>query len=79
MMVLVDRIVTMYWLIAADVLSCHDADSLTWTAAYVAGQAPAPRSRHTSVLYDKRVYLFGGGDDSRVYNDLFAFDPGTVM
>ncbi|KAJ5079303.1 leucine-zipper-like transcriptional regulator 1 [Anaeramoeba ignava] len=37
--------------------------------------APPKRSRHTSVLYNNKLWIFGGYSvDNKVFNDLFTFD-----
>jgi N-acetylneuraminic acid mutarotase len=50
---------------------------MAWSQAYVAGTSPAARSRHTTTLVGTKLYVFGGGDDSRVYNDLYVLDTGN--
>jgi hypothetical protein len=46
----------------------------TWSALPVTGRTPAARSRHTAAAVDGKIYVFGGGDDNRVYNDLYILD-----
>lgn len=50
---------------------------MEWAQAFVAGLSPAARSRHTCTLVDNKLIVLGGGDDSRVYNDLYILDLGT--
>ncbi|KAH3742530.1 galactose oxidase [Pelomyxa schiedti] len=46
----------------------------TWKQAFVAGCSPSPRHRHTTTLVgDCLLFVFGGGDDTRLFNDLFIF------
>ena len=52
---------------------------MEWSQAYVAGTSPASRSRHTCVAVGSKLYVFGGGDDSRVYNDLYVLDTGIII
>lgn len=49
----------------------------TWSRAFTAGTTPAARSRHTANLIGNRIFFFGGGDDSRVFNDLHVLDTGV--
>jgi len=35
---------------------------------------PAPRRGHTSVLYNGKIYVFGGGNDLTAFNDLWTLD-----
>jgi N-acetylneuraminic acid mutarotase len=40
---------------------------------------PDPRSQHSSVVYDEKMYIFGGRNDTFEYlNDLWSFDPETL-
>jgi hypothetical protein len=57
----------------------HNSDTFEWTVAYVAGTSPAARSRHTMTLVGTKMYVLGGGDDARVYNDVYALDTGTSL
>eukprot|EP01117_Protostelium_nocturnum_P008108 TRINITY_DN288_c0_g1_i4.p1 TRINITY_DN288_c0_g1~~TRINITY_DN288_c0_g1_i4.p1 ORF type:complete len:489 (+),score=129.23 TRINITY_DN288_c0_g1_i4:54-1469(+) len=52
-----------------------DLKTMAWSEAYVAGQPPAARSRHTSTLIGDKLFIFAGGDDLRVYNNLYVLDP----
>ncbi|XP_050439295.1 kelch domain-containing protein 3-like [Adelges cooleyi] len=40
--------------------------------------APFQRSGFTTVVYDKKIYLWGGSNDSRVCNTLYCFDTETL-
>ena len=35
---------------------------------------PTPRSGHTMLAFDARFYVFGGGNESSMFNELFVFD-----
>ncbi|KAI8342211.1 hypothetical protein EDC96DRAFT_487126 [Choanephora cucurbitarum] len=39
-----------------------------------AGDCPEPRSGHVSVIFDNKLYIFGGTDGQHMLNDLWAFD-----
>ena len=56
-----------------------DTETMAWSQAYVAGTSPAARSRHSTCLIGgSKLLVFGGGDDSRVYNDLYVLDIETM-
>ena len=42
-----------------------------------AGQAPAARWGHTSVVIDDKVIIYGGEGD-QIYGDLHMFEPGEA-
>lgn len=49
-----------------------------WKNSFVTGETPSPRSKHTMcALSSSRMLLFGGGDDSKLYNDVYLFDAGV--
>lgn len=53
-------------------------ETMEWSQAFVAGTSPAARSRHTCTLVGKnKLFVIGGGDESRVYNDVFLLDTDT--
>lgn len=47
---------------------------MAWSQAYVAGTSPAARSRHTVTAIGNKLVVIGGGDDARVYNDVYILD-----
>ncbi|GAN06947.1 conserved hypothetical protein [Mucor ambiguus] len=48
-----------------------------WQFIRVENQGPTPRSGHISVIYDKKLYIFGGINASHLYNDIWYFDLVT--
>ena len=53
------------------------AETMEWSQVFVAGTSPASRSRHTCTLVrGSKLFIIGGGDESRVYNDLYVLDIG---
>jgi len=50
---------------------------MEWSQAFVAGTSPAARSRHTCNIVNNKLYVIGGGDDTRVYNDVYILDIAT--
>jgi N-acetylneuraminic acid mutarotase len=41
------------------------------------GIKPSPRSSHTSVVYDGKMFVFGGTGEKEFHNDFFSFDFET--
>lgn len=52
---------------------------MEWKQAYVTGSSPAARSRHSATLVGTQLFVFGGGDDSRVYNDVYVLETGCNL
>ncbi|KAF2105109.1 hypothetical protein NA57DRAFT_63290 [Rhizodiscina lignyota] len=42
-----------------------------------AGPVPVPRTNHTCVTWQDKLYLFGGTDGTRWFNDVWTYDPRT--
>ncbi|KAI8099531.1 uncharacterized protein BX664DRAFT_354935 [Halteromyces radiatus] len=38
------------------------------------GSAPLPRSNHCSVLFDSKMFVFGGSDNDKLFNDIWVYD-----
>ena len=38
-------------------------------------EGPTARGRHTAAAVDGRLFIYGGGQDSIAYDDLFVLDP----
>jgi len=56
-----------------------DIETLAWNQAYTAGTSPSARSRHTATLVNgNKLYIIGGGGDTRVYNDIYLLDTETM-
>ncbi|CEP12984.1 hypothetical protein [Parasitella parasitica] len=45
-----------------------------WDFINYENQGPAPRSGHISVIYDKKLYVFGGMNANHLFNDIWCFD-----
>lgn len=53
---------------------------MTWTQPAINGTAPAARGRHSAILYNKKLYVFGGyGQANTVFGDLHCLDLGTRL
>jgi N-acetylneuraminic acid mutarotase len=57
-------------------ITFYDVEQGKWHMTYAAGPTPAGRTKHTATLIGKKLYVFGGGDGLRLYNDLFCLDVG---
>lgn len=58
-------------------LHVFDVLTETWTSPSISGKPPAPRALHSAVIYENRLYIFGGvaGDDeASVFDDLHVLD-----
>lgn len=53
-----------------------DTESSKWQMAYACGPTPAGRTKHTASLIGSKLYVFGGGDGLRLFNDIFCLDVG---
>ncbi|EEA20674.1 Negative regulator of mitotic exit [Talaromyces marneffei ATCC 18224] len=42
-----------------------------------AGQIPPPRTNHTTISHNDKLYLFGGTNGSLWFNDVWCYDPRT--
>ena len=49
-------------------------EALTWSTPLLDGAPPEARSRHTSNKYGDSIYVFGGGDNKKLFNDVWALD-----
>lgn len=57
-----------------------DLETFVWARGFSTGTTPCARSRHTMVAIDgEHLVVFGGGDDTRVYNDLYLFDTAKMF
>ena len=61
-----------YWL---NELIAFDLVKLVWKSIETRGRTPAGRLQHTAIVYDKKIFIFGGEPDRyRQLNDLFFLD-----
>ena len=52
-------------------------DDQKWTV--VATEQTKPRNAHITVLYDNKLYVFGGTSNGTVLNDFFYFNLGFQL
>ena len=56
-----------------------DLETMVWKQGYTSGTTPCARSRHTAtVSTGQQMVVIGGGDDSRVYNDVYILDVASM-
>lgn len=48
--------------------------TMAWEIRRVYGNAPTARGYHTIVLYDSRLFIFGGYDGKHFFDDVFVLD-----
>ncbi|KAG0278756.1 hypothetical protein BGZ95_003251 [Linnemannia exigua] len=60
-------------------LYIFDADTMHWSQPKTYGSIPPPCRAHSSTLVDnKRLYVFGGGDGPQYFNELYMLDTDTL-
>ena len=50
---------------------------MEWRLLNSTGQVPTPRSGHSAVILNTRMFVFGGTAGSVYYNELFVYDAVT--
>jgi N-acetylneuraminic acid mutarotase len=50
---------------------------MSWSTPLTTGPVPEPRSRHTCTALHTRLVFIGGGDQSRLFNDVHLYDCET--
>lgn len=56
-----------------------NTETMQWTVATTQGTPPDPRAGHSCVLYGgEQMYIFGGGNDEKIFNDLYCLDINTL-
>ncbi|KAH7049047.1 hypothetical protein BKA57DRAFT_393616, partial [Linnemannia elongata] len=60
-------------------LYIFDADTMHWSQPKTFGSIPPPCRAHSSTLVDnKRLYVFGGGDGPHYFNEVYMLDTDTL-
>eukprot|EP00026_Physarum_polycephalum_P006662 Phypoly_transcript_06713.p1 GENE.Phypoly_transcript_06713~~Phypoly_transcript_06713.p1 ORF type:complete len:440 (+),score=56.17 Phypoly_transcript_06713:298-1617(+) len=55
-----------------------DFDTGSWATVDIQGKAPSPRSGHTAVVYEERIYIFGGVSNDGAQNDMHVLSLGYL-
>eukprot|EP00301_Raphidiophrys_heterophryoidea_P002815 c11300_g1_i2.p1 GENE.c11300_g1_i2~~c11300_g1_i2.p1 ORF type:complete len:1154 (-),score=303.16 c11300_g1_i2:140-3601(-) len=63
----------------SNVMSVLDTDSLTWTSPAVGGVRPERRVGHTLTLVGNQLFLYGGSQDSNIFEVIHLFDVVTYI
>ncbi|KIY51359.1 galactose oxidase [Fistulina hepatica ATCC 64428] len=53
---------------------CFDTDTMQWTHPDVTGDIPPPSRAHTATLVDRKIVVFGGGQNSTYFNSVHILD-----
>jgi hypothetical protein len=49
-------------------------ENMNWEARRVYGHTPTPRGYHSAVLYDSRIFVFGGYNGQSFFNDVYVLE-----
>ncbi|OZJ05560.1 hypothetical protein BZG36_01711 [Bifiguratus adelaidae] len=48
-----------------------------WDYVDAVNEGPAPRRGHVALVFDQKMFIFGGYNDDMFFNDLWVYDPMT--
>lgn len=68
------------WIVYATIqceLNEGSSETMQWSNPSTLGDIPPPCRAHTATLVDRRIVMFGGGESSRYYNDVYVLDTVT--
>ena len=51
-----------------------DTETMYWNYPEFSGELPTPRSAHSATAVEDKIFVFGGGDNSNYFNDLYILD-----
>jgi hypothetical protein len=55
-----------------------DIPTRRWSRpTFTTGEVPPPRRAHTTVLYQNKIWVFGGGNGLQALNDVWTLDVGN--
>lgn len=60
-------------------LSTLQSPNSKWNFIKPNSPSPPPRTNHTMITFDEKLYLFGGTDGKLWYSDTWCFDPRTLL
>lgn len=46
---------------------------------HTGGIVPGGRTKHTSNVIDGKLYIVGGGDGLRLFDDVYSLDTGMLL
>ncbi|ORY95768.1 hypothetical protein BCR43DRAFT_506213 [Syncephalastrum racemosum] len=55
------------------------SEGLRWDYIIAKNEGPAGRAGHVSVVFDNKLFIFGGTDGDHLYNDIWTFDLQTLL
>ncbi len=58
-------------------LNCLNLDKMEWVELSCFGVPPSPRGYHACVLHDARLFIYGGYDNARCYDEVHVLDLGS--
>lgn len=53
-------------------------EKMEWSQMPASGVVPSARSRHTATVIGRKMYVYGGGDETMVYDDLHVLNFGII-
>jgi hypothetical protein len=57
-----------------------DIPTRRWSRpTFTSAEIPPPRRAHTTVLYQNKIWVFGGGNGLQALNDVWTLDVGTSL
>jgi hypothetical protein len=66
----------LWWCCVMVPWDCAAAVRLRWVRVAASGCPPSPRYGHSAAVHERWLYVFGGRDDKRRFDDLYVYDMG---
>ena len=60
-------------------LHMFDSESMSWTRPSDSGVVPIPRAGHTCNIIRNKLFVFGGGDEDVIFNDMHVLDTAFLL
>lgn len=70
-------VITRKWQLITSIFTVPSIVTWSWETRKVYGIPPAGRGYHASLLYDSRLFMFGGYDGGTVFDDVYILDLST--
>merc|ERR1712130_286533 len=58
--------------------STNNSQMLLWYHPETTGDPPSPRAAHSAAVVGKKMYIFGGNNYNKLFNDLYCLDTGNM-